>query len=155
MTPSDYTTPRDTFVGSIDIHTLLPQQEPYVMVERMTHFDTLRTVTTTMVKEDNTLVEDSHLTEAGLLENVAQTCAARIGYINRQSSEGVRLGFIGAIRNLNILRLPKVGETLSTTITVVEEVFGMTLVNAVVKVADEVIAQTEMKIALSDIVAQG
>lgn len=142
-------------LSSIPMSELLPQREPFVMVSRLVQFDPVVSTTQLDITSDNIFVEGGTLIAAGVIENIAQTCAARIGYINRQSSEGVRLGFIGAIRNLNILRLPKVGETLSTTITVVEEVFGMTLVNAVVKVADEVIAQTEMKIALSDIVAQG
>ena len=142
-------------LSSIPMSELLPQREPFVMVSRLVQFDPVVSTTQLDITSDNIFVEEGTLIVAGVIENIAQTCAARIGYINRQSSEGVRLGFIGAIRNLNILRLPKVGETLSTTITVVEEVFGMTLVNAVVKVADEVIAQTEMKIALSDIVAQG
>ena len=142
-------------LSSIPMSELLPQREPFVMVSRLVQFDPVVATTQLDITSDNLFVEEGTLIAAGVIENIAQTCAARIGYINRQSSEGVRLGFIGAIRNLNILRLPKVGETLSTTITVVEEVFGMTLVNAVVKVADEVIAQTEMKIALSDIVAQG
>ena len=141
-------------LSSIPMSELLPQREPFVMVSRLVQFDPVVSTTQLDITFDNIFVEEGTLIAAGVIENIAQTCAARIGYINRQSSEGVRLGFIGAIRNLNILRLPKVGETLSTTITVVE-VFGMTLVNAVVKVADEVIAQTEMKIALSDIVAQG
>ena len=142
-------------ISSIPMSELLPHREPFVMVSRLVQFDPVVSTTQLDITSDNIFVEEGTLIAAGVIENIAQTCAARIGYINRQSSEGVRLGFIGAIRNLNILRLPKVGETLSTTITVVEEVFGMTLVNAVVKVADEVIAQTEMKIALSDIVAQG
>ena len=142
-------------LSSIPMSELLPQREPFVMVSRLVQFDPVVSTTQLDITSDNIFVEGGTLIAAGVIENIAQTCAARIGYINRQSSEGVRLGFIGAIRNLDILRLPKVGETLSTTITVVEEVFGMTLVNAVVKVADEVIAQTEMKIALSDIVAQG
>lgn len=149
MTPSDYTTPSDTFVRSIDIHTLLPQQEPYVMVERMTHFDTLRTVTTTMVKEDHTLVEDSHLTEAGLLENVAQTCAARIGYINRYIlHRSITAGVVGAMRNMNIHRLPAVGEQLTTEINVKQEALNLLLVTATVKTPTDTLLNGEVVVAV-------
>jgi hypothetical protein len=75
-----------------------------------------------------------------------------MGYINKYLlGDKVKLGFIGAIRNLEILRTPCSGETLTTTIEVVEEVFKMTLVNASIKSGDEVIVKAEMKIALSDI----
>ena len=34
-----------TSFENIDIHTLLPQQEPFVMVDRLVHYDKIRTVT--------------------------------------------------------------------------------------------------------------
>ena len=48
------------------------------------------------------------------------------------------------------MRTPLVGEVLTTTIDVVQEVFQVTLVHATVQVADEVIAETDLKIALQD-----
>ncbi len=43
---------------------------------------------------------------------------------------------------------------METEIETVEEVFGMTLVRACVKIGEEIIAEAEMKIALSDIESQ-
>ena len=60
---------------------------------------------------------------------------------------GVRLGFIGEVKNLNILRLPREGELIETTITVMQEIFDVTLVSAEVRVGTEVIATTGLKIA--------
>lgn len=139
----------------IDIHELLPQQEPFVMVGKLTHFNMDKTVTETPVIDTNIFVEQNHFTPSGLIENIAQTCAVRIGYVNKYIlKKGIQLGFIGAIRNLNIYRFPKVGETVETTILMIEEIFGMTLVNAAVKIENEVIADAEMKIALSEVESQ-
>ena len=139
----------------IDIHELLPQQEPFVMVGELTHFDMEKTITETKVIDSNLFVEQNHFTSSGLIENIAQTCAARIGYVNKYIlKKGIQLGFIGAIRNLNIYRLPKVGETIETTILTIEEIFGMTLVKATVKIENEVITEAEMKIALSEVESQ-
>lgn len=139
----------------IDIHELLPQQEPFVMVDNLTHFDMEKTVTRTEVNESNIFVEKGVFTPSGIIENIAQTCAARIGYINKYIlKKGIQLGFIGAIRNLNLYRLPEVGETVETTIITVQEIFGMTLVTAQVKVGDELIADSEMKISISRIESQ-
>lgn len=139
----------------IAIHELLPQQEPFIMVGRLQHFDMLRTVTLTEVRRDNLFVEAGKFTSSGIIENIAQTCAARIGYVNKYIlKRGIQLGFIGAIRNLTIFRNPEVGEVLETAIETVEEIFGMTLITACVKVGDEVIAEAEMKIALSEIESQ-
>ena len=139
----------------IDIHELLPQQEPFVMVGELTHFDMEKTITETKVIDSNLFVEQNHFTSSGLIENIAQTCAARIGYVNKYIlKKGIQLGFIGAIRNLNVYRLPKVGETIETTILTIEEIFGMTLVKATVKIENKVITEAEMKIALSEVESQ-
>lgn len=139
----------------IDIHELLPQQEPFVMVDRLIHFDMERTMTRTEVTGSNIFVENGVFTPSGIIENIAQTCAARIGYVNKYIlKKGIQLGFIGAIRNLNLYRLPIVGETVETTIITVQEIFGMTLITAQVKIGEELIADAEMKISLSQIESQ-
>ena len=133
----------------IDIHELLPQREPFVMVGRLVYFDNEKTVVQTEVKEDNIFVENGVFTVSGIIENIAQTCAARIGYVNKYIlKKGIQLGFIGAIRNMNLYRCPKIGETIETTIVIIEEIFGMTLVSASVKSGDDVIADSEMKILM-------
>ena len=60
---------------------------------------------------------------------------------------GVRLGFIGEVKDLNIVRLPREGELIETTITVLQDVFDVTLATAEVRVGTEVIATTGLKIA--------
>lgn len=134
----------------VDVHTLLPQQEPFVMIDRLVHYDPVRTVTSLEVRADNIFVDNGHLSVAGINENIAQTCAARMGYISRSSSERVRIGVIGAITGFSVSRTPLTGEVLTTTIDVMQEVFQVTLVHATVRVGDEVIAETDLKIALQD-----
>jgi len=62
----------------------------------------------------------------------------------------IQIGFIGAVRNLEINDLPKVGDTIVTTVEVREEVFGMTLATATVTQGDRVLVTTEMKIAVKE-----
>ena len=139
-------------LSKIDIHELLPQQEPFIMVGKLVSFDMGQTVTQTLIEDKNIFVESGVFTASGIIENIAQTCATRIGYINKYIlKKGIQLGFIGAIRNLKLHRCPKVGELVVTTIITEEEVFGMTLVSATVKVSDELIAESSMKIAVSDV----
>ena len=143
----------DSELSRIDVLTLLPQRPPFVMIDRLTHFDETVTTTQLTVRTDNLFTEaDGHLNPCALVENIAQTCAARMGYINRYIyRQRVRLGYIGGIKNLQVLRTPRVGELLTTSIEVLQEVMKLTLVNATFRVGDEVIVTAEMKIALSDI----
>lgn len=136
----------------IDIHELLPQAEPFVAVGKLLHFDMTTTITETMVKADSFFVENGVLTPSGLIENIAQTCATRIGYINKYIlKKSIQIGFIGAIRKLSLLRLPKADESMITRIDVREEVFGMTLVDAKVYSGEEILAEGEMKIAVKNV----
>ena len=121
------------------------------MVDTLVHYDERHTTCRLTVLPDNLFVDDGHLSASGLVEHIAQTCAARIGYYNKYVlGRGITLGFIGAIRDLTIHRLPTVGQTLETTIEVQEEVFGMTLATARVTVEGILICETEMKIAQSE-----
>lgn len=144
------------YTGDIDILELLPQRPPFLLVDKLEDFEPETSVTSFEVKEDGILVRGGRLSEAGILENVAQSCAARIGYINRyQKGETVKLGIIGAVKDLCINDLPVAGSRLSTTVTVISEVFDITLVQAEVKVGDSVAATCQMKISLTDIEQQG
>lgn len=135
----------------IDINELLPQQEPFVMVDKLTYFDEKKTSTTFTVREDNLFVEDGRLNACALAENIAQTCAARLGYVNKYIlKRAIQIGFIGAIKNMEVIEMPKVGEQLDTSIDVIEQVMELTLVNATIKVGDRLIASAEMKIALAE-----
>lgn len=156
--------PTEQDLRQIDIHELLPQQEPFVMIGTLVHFDRTLTVTETEIKLDNIFVESSMnasrtlgndergcLSVSGLMENIAQTCAARIGYVNKYIlKKGIQLGFIGAVRNFEVFALPQVGDVISTRVEVKEEVFGMTLTEATIISNGKVLVSTEMKIAVKN-----
>ena len=143
--------PTEEFLRGIDIHELLPQQEPFVMISSLVRFDMQTTVTETVVSVDNLFVEDGVFTAPGIVENIAQTCAARIGYVNKYIlKKGIQLGFIGAIRDLKVKDLPKVGDRITTSISVIDSVFGMTLVDAVVMNNGAEVASAQMKIAVKE-----
>ena len=138
-------------VECINIQELLPQRPPFVMVDRMLSFTPGRVVTCLTVREDNIFTDDGHFSASGLNENIAQTCASRMGYLSRMNEGNVKLGFIGAIDTFRVCRTPLVGETIETTMEVLEEVFNIVLARATVRIGDEVLAEAKLKIALSGI----
>ncbi|MDR3253037.1 MAG: pseudouridylate synthase [Tannerella sp.] len=139
-----------------DILDLLPQRPPFIMVDGLLHYDPVVTRTRFAVKAGNPFCSaEGLMEESGLIENIAQTCAARMGYKEKtepQRDGMIRIGFIGMIKTMNIYRRPLVGETLETTIEIREEVFNTTLVDTRVESADdgETLADCEMKIYLTD-----
>ena len=138
----------------ISLKELIPQRPPFVMIDKMLSFDMTVTVTQLEVRADNVFCKDGRLTAEGLMENIAQTCAARMGYINLNKNEAVKIGVIGSVNNFEVFKTPKIGEVIVTSIEVIEEVFQITMAEAIVKCGDEILAQANMKIALMDIDSQ-
>lgn len=133
-----------------DIREVLPQRPPMLMVDRISSFEMDDVFTRLAVREDCIFVEDGVLLTAGIVENMAQSSAARIGYINKFIlHKPVEIGFIGAVRNLKVFRNPHSGEELVTEIVKIEEVFGITMVRATVSVGDEIVAEATLKTALA------
>lgn len=136
---------------SADILQLIPQRPPFVMVETLETCDDTGATTTFTVKTDNIFIENNELTEPALVENIAQTCAARIGYICQQGNKPVPVGFIGAVQQLRINSLPKVGDVLNTSITVKNQIFNATIVEGEITCNGESIAGCEMRIFIADV----
>ncbi|GJG68076.1 hypothetical protein PRLR6025_15450 [Prevotella lacticifex] len=136
---------------SIDIHTLLPQQEPFVMVGRLTHYDDGTVETATTIAPDNIFVDNGEFSSAGMIENIAQTCAARIGFINKYIlKKGVQIGVIGNVRKLKINGHPKAGSTITTHVQIIEELMGVTLAVATVSCNGTLMAQSQIKLAVKE-----
>ena len=136
---------------NISLKELIPQRPPFVMIDKLLSFDMAVTMTQLEIRADNIFCKDGRLSAEGLMENIAQTCAARMGYINLSHGEKVKIGVIGAVSGYEVFRTPKVGERIVTTIEVVEELFQITLVKAAIRCNEEVIAEANMKIALMDV----
>lgn len=135
---------------SIPITSLIPQRPPFVMVDKILSFNPLDAVTEFLLREDNIFLDEGKLSAAGIIENMAQSCAARMGCISMTSSESIKIGFIGDIRDCVIHRQPVCHEVLTTHVQIIEEVFNLTLADVTTKVDDEIIATARMKIALTD-----
>lgn len=130
---------------------LLPQRPPFVFIDRLVDCTAEATVTSLTVREDHPFFASGRMQAPGLLENIAQTCATRIGYLNKCNRQEIKIGVIGAVRDLRFFRLPAVGETLTTRIEVTSEVMALTLVEAAIRdEKGELIATCEMKIAVRE-----
>ena len=121
-----------------------------MLVDKVLHSSEEETETVLEIREDNIFLDEGHLSMAGLLENMAQSCACRMGCRCIVAGSPVRIGVVGAIRNCIMERLPRLGETLHTHVCIMEEVLNLTLASVVVKVGDETIATTLIKMAMTE-----
>lgn len=135
--------------GLGNIKKYIPQREPMIMVDRLLSHEDRKSVSGFMILGDNVFVDQGLFTEAGLLENMAQTAALSKGYEVTEKGEVPPLGFIGAVKALKVLQLPKVGQVLQTEINIKHEVFNASIVEAQVSCESVVIASCELKIFLN------
>lgn len=149
MEEPDYKHPSENFLRSIDALTILPQREPFVMIGAMTGYDETTTTTETRIEAENILADNGVLSTAGIMENIAQTSAARIGYENKFiRKQGVQIGVIGSFRHLAVNGHPRVGDTIRTRVTVVQELMGVTLATAEVTMGGKTLATAQIKLAI-------
>jgi len=116
------------------------------MVGRLLFSDDDITKTSFTVAADNVLVTNSQFTEAGLMENMAQTAAAGSGNMARIENRPIANGYIGAVKNFEIFELPLVGDELLTEIKVETRLLNVAIVTGKVWRGGTLMAQCEMKI---------
>lgn len=135
------------------IEEIIPQRPPIIMVDRMLSCDETEALAEFTVREDNIFLDDGMLSATGIMENMAQSCAARIGCYCLINNEPIRIGVIGEIRNGEIIRLPKCGETLHTKIRIKGKLFNVSLFEVSVFINEEIIAKAKIKVAMTDTIA--
>lgn len=124
--------------ASKDILSFIPQRPPFVFIDTVEDVNHSLARTRFTVPKDCPLVTDDILPLSGLMENAAQTCATRAGNT---------IGYIGAVKQMEVKRFPHVGETLTTEAVVVQEVMNISLMKCTTRIGDELITTTTLKIA--------
>lgn len=132
------------FVGS-----LIPQKFPFVMVDKLLSFSENEVVAGLTVTEDNIFFNAGKFQESGLIEHMAQSVALFTGYQFYLKNEPAPTGYIGSIKSITIAELPTLGEKIETTVNVLQEFMGVTLVDIVSKVNNKEIARGQMKTVLA------
>lgn len=131
------------------MESYIPQKQPMVMISGMVKSAEQSTISELHITADNLLVERDCLSEAGIVENIAQTAALHAGY-NLKPGEPIKTGFIAALKNLQIYQLPKVGSRIETEIKLQHIVFGTTVIAGKVMLGDTLLADCEMKIYVQE-----
>ncbi|MDO5635656.1 MAG: hypothetical protein Q4G18_00205 [Myroides sp.] len=127
----------------------IPQRQPIVMVDSLLCYAEAAVTAGFTVNKTCIFTRDNQLTEPGLIEHMAQTVALHTGFAYFIKKEAAPTGYIGSIANLKIDRLPKVDEKIETTATILHEFGGVTLVDIVSKIKNEIIAQGQMKTVIA------
>lgn len=137
-------------LDSTFVEQLIPQKFPFVMVDKLLSYSETEIIAGFTVPSHNIFVDNLAMQESGLIEHMAQSVALYTGYQFYLKQEAAPTGYIGAIKSIEVFRLPKVGENIETTVSIIQEFMGVTLVEISSKICDEVIAVGEMKTVLAN-----
>jgi predicted hotdog family 3-hydroxylacyl-ACP dehydratase len=137
MNPTDYT-----------ITDLIPQRPPMVMIDRLVHAEEKSAEGRLYITGSNIFCHNGYLQEAGMVEFIAQTAAAWKGFEQLSIGQKVRLGFIGAIKNLVTHSLPAIDTEIISEVIKDGELLGYTIISGRVLQGGNTLAQCEMRIKL-------
>jgi predicted hotdog family 3-hydroxylacyl-ACP dehydratase len=129
-----------------DIHELIPQRPPMIMIDKLVYVSENTGRGILYILESNLFCENKCLPESGLIEFIAQTAAAFMGYRKKTNNSSVSEGYIGAVKNLSINYLPPINNEIQSEIVVENEIVGYTIITGKVFFAGQIIAACEMRI---------
>ena len=110
---------KKTDLSNIDISNFLPHREPMLMVSSVLEIDEDSVATQFHISEDCIFLYNGKLSETGLIENAAQAASGVVGqsFFEKDDLEGngnKLVGYISAIKKVEIFELPKVGDIIVT-----------------------------------------
>lgn len=131
------------------IENLIPQKHPFVMVDKMYHFSETRMVSGLKINSENIFFDGQNFVESGIIEHMAQSIALHKGYDCFLKKEVVPVGFIASLNNIEFFSLPKLNDEIKTTVTILFDSAGMTSIEVVTNLNDNIIARGELKTILA------
>lgn len=137
-----------SLVSAENITSYIPQRAPFVMIDNLLTQSNEEVRSNFHIKKDNIFIEDGVFTISGLLENIAQTAAANVGYECAKKNIPVPLGFIGAISKVKVFDLPQVNSVFETQVNILQEVFNITLIEGIISQNDKTLVSCQMKIMI-------
>lgn len=133
-----------------DVTDLLPQKKPFKMVDTLVYADGNRIQTRFTIQADNVLVDDGIFTEGGMIENMAQSAAAGTGYFFSSQNKEVPLGYIGALKNVDIRHRAQIGDTIETELETLHTIGNASIVSGKIFFRKELFASCELTIFVQE-----
>lgn len=129
-----------------DIKRLIPQRDPFMMVDEFEQQDENTAMTALTVGRGNYfLLPDGMISPTGLIEHIAQSCSA-LAARKKKEEDTAPIGMIVEVKNFCCHRRVRVNERIETTVTFGFSFGNMTLAHGISKTGEETIAEVDLKI---------
>jgi len=141
-------------ISEENILELIPQRYPMVMIDSLVTCDEKQAVSQLTILQENLFLNRHGFTSAGMMEAMAQTAAARTGYMMKNQPESankkIPIGVIGSIKNFRLYFQPNIGSVVVTTVNIEHEVLQATVVKGKVEMNGKLAAESDMQIFLTE-----
>ena len=137
-------------ISSNNILSLIPQRMPFVFVDKLLQLEDETAKVHYTIAETCPLVDNGTLSIAGMLEHIAQSCATFIGGLQSRKHLPIRIGYIGAVKHLQVHSQPRVGDQLVTQVVLTQEVMNISQMDCKTFVGEQEIACATIKLALDE-----
>lgn len=128
----------------------IPHRPPFVMIDNLVSATREQFESDFTVTSDNVLVQEGFFQETGLIEHIAQTCAASFGYLDREEGGEPKIGFIGAVSKVLVTELAPVGGMIRTVVTPLHQLGNIYLVKGESFLDGRILLGCELKIVVSE-----
>ena len=137
----------------INIHNFLPHREPMLMADYILELTKEKVVTSFEIKEDNIFVHNGEFAEAGLIENLAQTCSSIFGqsFFENPEADTKVIGFITNIKKIEVFALPKVGNKIISKASLISQYENICNIFCETFLNDEILIRGEINLFIQEI----
>lgn len=139
-----------SIISESKIRELLPQKSPFAMVSHLVKYEELTVTTGLLIEENNIFIEDGYFNESGMVENIAQSIALHVSYGYSLKEAQAPIGYIGAIKDIQLFARPKLNSFITTEVEIIKEFMGVTLVEGRILFDNQVMMTAQMKTFLTE-----
>lgn len=137
----------------INIHNFLPHREPMLMADYILELTKEKVVTSFEIKEDNIFVHNNEFVEAGLIENLAQTCSSILGqsFFENPDADTKVIGFITNIKKIEVFALPKIGDKIISKASLISQYENICNIFCETFNNDELLIRAEINLFIQEV----
>lgn len=137
----------------INIHNFLPHREPMLMADYILELTKEKVITSFEIKEDNVFVHNNEFVEAGLIENLAQTCSSILGqsFFENPEADTKVIGFITNIKKIEVFALPKVGDKIISKASLISQFENICNIFCETFNNDELLIRAEINLFIQEV----
>lgn len=128
----------------------IPQQAPFALIDTLYQCAPAAAWAGLHIAPDHLLVQHGYLSEAGIIECMAQAVALKSGYEARQQAADAapRVGFIAALKDVQIQALPPAGSRLLVHVEILLQALDVLVVRTTAHYAATRVGQCELRLFL-------